>query len=397
MVLVASEGFALSLIFAFLGIIAIGIILRLLRQPHVITYILAGVLLGPFSLGLVKDYEMIASFGEIGIILLLFFAGSEISVRKLARNLKIPLFGTLLQVGVSVIFATLLGIFLKWSPAKIVLFGFIISLSSTAVVLRLLDEWGELDTKVGQTVLGVLLVQDVIIVPMIVIIGLFAGNFETGTLALQAAGSVLVALFVYWLFRAEKIAFPFRDLIKRDDELQVFVAIVLCLGFSQLTAFFKLSSALGAFLAGLFVASIEETSIVHKIMHPFRVIFVGAFFVSVGLIINPFFVLENLGKIVPVVLFVFLINTAINSGILLYLGNRFKESVYAGALLSQIGEFSFVLAGTGLSLAIIDSESHDFLMSVIALTLLATPFFIYAIKRIFGITGQNYNFEASHP
>lgn len=391
------DSVSVSLVLSFLGIVAIGIILRILRQPHVITYILAGIVLGPFSLGLVKDAEVISRMGEIGIILLLFFAGTEISLKTLASNWRMSFFGTGLQVVASVVIAGIIGLFLSWSFPKIVLFGFIISLSSTAVVLRLLTEWDELHTKVGSTVVGVLLVQDILIVPMLIIIGLFSGKVELGRIGLQIVGTVVVAAFVYWLLRTKKVNFPLHDLFRNDDELQVFLAILLCLGFSQITAFFGLSSALGAFLAGLLISSAEETRLVHKIMHSFRVVFVAVFFVSVGFMINLSYVASRVGEILAVVLAVFFLNTLINSGVLLYLGNCLKESVYAGALLSQIGEFSFLLAGIGLSIGILDSDGSNFVVSVIALTLLLTPFFIFFVKKALGITHQKYNFEASHP
>ncbi len=136
-----------------------GMILKRFKQPHVIAYLLVGVILGPSGLAVIADKDWVGQLGSIGVVLLLFFVGMEVSPKRLAANWKLPVIGTLLQIMVSVLFVAIMGYFLDWPFPRIVLLGFVISLSSTAVVIKLLQDWKELDTRIGQDVLGILLIQ----------------------------------------------------------------------------------------------------------------------------------------------------------------------------------------------------------------------------------------------
>ncbi len=175
-----------------------GMILKRFKQPHVIAYLLVGVILGPSGLAVIADKDWVGQLGSIGVVLLLFFVGMEVSPKRLAANWKLPVIGTLLQIMVSVLFVAIMGYFLDWPFPRIVLLGFVISLSSTAVVIKLLQDWKELDTRIGQDVLGILLIQDLAIVPMMISIGLLGGaEFSPTVLILQLVGGVPSLL---WLF-----------------------------------------------------------------------------------------------------------------------------------------------------------------------------------------------------
>ena len=148
------------LVSAILAVLLLGLLLRALRQPYVIGYLIAGIILGPHGYALITDSELLSRLGAIGVVLLLFFIGMEVSPRKLINNWKVAFLGTLLQIFISVGCVWPLGLFLEWPVSRIVLIGFVISLSSTAVVLKLLQDWKEFDSKVGQNVLAILLAQD---------------------------------------------------------------------------------------------------------------------------------------------------------------------------------------------------------------------------------------------
>ncbi|HAI97564.1 MAG TPA: sodium:proton exchanger, partial [Methylococcaceae bacterium] len=176
-----------------------GMILKRFKQPHVIAYLLVGVILGPSGLAVIADKDWVGQLGSIGVVLLLFFVGMEVSPKRLAANWKLPVIGTLLQIMVSVLFVAIMGYFLDWPFPRIVLLGFVISLSSTAVVIKLLQDWKELDTRIGQDVLGILLIQDLAIVPMMISIGLLGGEeFSPTVLILQlVGGSAIIALAIW--------------------------------------------------------------------------------------------------------------------------------------------------------------------------------------------------------
>ena len=194
---IESNPFLLKFVTIALGIVLVGLFLRMLKQTHVIIYIITGVIVGPHVLGLVADAELISSLGSLGLILLLFFIGMEISLKKLVANWKISVIGTVLQVIFSVLAVWLIGKYYDWSIARVLTLGFVISLSSTAVIVKLLQDSGEIDEPVGQNVLGILLAQDVLIVPMLIILSYASGTpTSTTEVVLQIVGFQPLPVFL---------------------------------------------------------------------------------------------------------------------------------------------------------------------------------------------------------
>ncbi len=360
-----------------LGVVGIGFLLRLIKQPHVIIYIITGVILGPSVTGWIDDSALIKQLGSLGLVLLLFFIGMEISLPKLISNWKFSLTGTLIQIAASVLAIWIIGYFLDWPLARIVTLGFVISLSSTAVVLRILEERNEMETRVGQNALGILLVQDVLIVPMMIILGYMSGEpVNPQDVVLQLVGAVLIISFAIWLYHKKEIKLPFHKLLKHDHEIQVFFAFGLCFGFAAITGFFGLSTALGAFVAGMLVASSKTTQWFHHSLYPLKVIFLALFFISIGLLIDLQFISDNIGLISLLVGVVFVTNNLITALTARMFKVPWGESFYLGALLSQIGEFSFVLGALAFGSGIITDYAYQVTISVISLTLLLSPFWI---------------------
>jgi len=261
--------------------------------------------------------------------------------------------------------------------ARIVTLGFVISLSSTAVVLRILEERKEMETRVGQNALGILLVQDVLIVPMMIILGYMSGEtIHQEEVILQSIGAVLIVGMMIWLYKKGQIKLPFHKLLKNDHEIQVFFAFGLCFGFAAITGFFGLSTALGAFVAGMVVASSKTTEWFHHSLYPLKVIFLALFFISIGLLIDLQFIWDNVGLIFLLVGVIFLTNNLIIALIARMFKIPWRESFYLGALLSQIGEFSFVLGALAYGSGIITDYAYQITISVISLTLLFSPFWI---------------------
>jgi len=364
-------------------VILAALLLRLIRQPTVLAYLLAGIVIGPEGVGLINDNVLIEHMGAFGVILLLFFVGMEIQPSQLKKHWKISAAGTMLQIIVSVACLFIVGYYFQWSLGRIVLLGFVISLSSTAVVLKLLQESNELDTSMGQKVLGMLLVQDLAIVPMIIILGLLSDvTIDTHIIGLQLVGGIAVLVFVNWLMRKPLLHLPFARLIQQDHELQVFAALITCFGLSLLTGLMQLSTALGAFIAGMLVAKTKETLWVKQSLEPFRVVFIALFFMSIGMLINVNFVMQQWWQLLILLALVLITNTFINAISLKLLNVNWRDSLYSGALLAQIGEFSFVLASIGLQANLITQYAHQMTIAVIVLSLFVSPLWIALFKKI---------------
>ena len=368
---------------ALLVILAMALLSRVLRQPHVVGYIVAGVLLGPSGLDFFQEYELVSRMGNVGVVLLLFFVGMETTPRQLVAGWRITFLGTSLQIAASVGLMLAVGAWLDWPLGRSILMGFVISLSSTAVVLNYLRATHRAKTKLGHDTLGVLLAQDLALIPMLLVIGLVAGSgTDPKVLALQAAGGIVAVALLAWMTAGRVVRLPLSRYLRRDRELQVFLAFGLCLGFALAFGLFQLSSALGAFLAGMLVGAARETNWVHHRLEPFRVMFVALFFVSVGLLVDVPFLRENYWLVGGVVLAVFCVNTAINAAIFRWLGDAWGYSIFAGAHLAQIGEFSFVLAAAGAAQDLIPDFTHKLVIAVIALTLVLSPAWIVLVGAL---------------
>ncbi|MDP2750087.1 MAG: cation:proton antiporter [Nanoarchaeota archaeon] len=360
--------------------LVMAILLRFLKQPSVIAYILAGVLAGPSVFGIITNTEILTNLGNVGILFLMFFIGMEMNVERILKRWKLAIIGTLLQILLSVFVVFVLGKFLGWSIGMIVLLGFMVSLSSTAVIIKIFENRNLMGTKMGGDVIAILLVQDLAVIPMIVVINVIGGSVTAGSLMLETIGIILITLFLFWILRKKQVSLPFRQ-IKGDHDLQLVTALLLCFGFALATDFFELSAGLGSFLAGLLVANSKETAWVHQRLNSFKILFVAFFFVSVGMLINLRFVFDSYLLVIGLVLLIFIVNTIVNMLIFNWFGQTWGCSFYAGATLSQIGEFSFLLAMIGFSSGVIPEFGYQLIIAVIALSLLLSPFWIAFASR----------------
>jgi len=371
--------------FVWLGfiIVLLGSFLRLFKQPYIIAYIASGVVIGEHGFQLVTDGELIKSMGEFGMILLLFFIGMETSITGLVKKWKVAVLGALIQVGASVLLVALIGYLFDWQWNRIVVLGFVISLSSSAVIIRLLQDSGEIESPLGQNVISILLMQDIIVVPMLIITNYLGGVAPTQSeIILQLVGGIGIIALLIWLVRKENITLPFSKIIEKDHELQVFIAFISCFGFALLTAFFGLSAALGAFVGGMLVHSAQSTHWFHDSLHSFRIIFVALFFVSIGMLIDLSFLVENWQVVSLLLLAVYLSNHLINTLVLQLFSKDWKLSWYGGALLAQIGELSFVIAASAYFNQIISEYAYQLTIITIAMTLLISPFWVLFSKKV---------------
>lgn len=364
-------------------IFSLCLLLRSLRQPYAVAYILAGVMLGQHGFQILTDQVVINSLGEFGLILLLFFIGMEISLPDLLKNWKVPAFGTLLQIGGSILAVCSLGFYLGWEWKRMIVLGFVISLSSSAVVIKILQDNLEMQTTIGKNVISILLMQDILIVPMLIIVGYLGGQVPSSAeIIKQLFGGVFIIGILLWITRKKEIQLPYSKSVEKDHELQVFVAFMICFGFALFTAFLGLSAALGAFIGGIVVHAAQSTTWIHDSLHAFRVVFVAIFFISIGMLIDLDFLKTNWETVAYLVTAVLFTNHLINSLILRYFGNSWQDSIYGGALLAQVGELSFILSALASGIGIISTYGYQLAILVIALTLLISPFWIGLTKML---------------
>jgi len=375
------------LIFVLIALIIIGLatLLRYFKQPFVIAYILAGVLLGKYGFEIIVDETLIKGIGEFGLILLLFFIGMEIDLKDFLKNWKIATFGTLSQIFGSVFLVSLIGYAFGWQLNRIIILGFIISLSSSAVIIKLLQDNQESQSEVGKNIISILLMQDILIVPMLIATNYLGGNVpSTIDIIMQIVGGILLIGSMVWIFNKKEFRLPFSKTIEKDHELQVFFAFIVCFGFAVLTALFGLSAALGAFVGGMVVHAAKSTDWFHDSLNSFRVIFVALFFVSIGMLIDIRFVTAHWQTIGLLLIAVYLSNHLINALVLQFFGRNWTNSLYGGALLAQIGELAFILVSSAYYTAIISDFEYQLTIVTIALTLLISPFWISLTKRLVG-------------
>ncbi len=377
-----SDPILLQLLLASSLLLIVGSIMRYFGQPHVVAYLLCGIALGPHGLDAIGDAELFTRLGDIGVMLLLFFVGMKVHPRKLLAQWNRTIFLTLAQIALSVALVGIIGAFLDWPLARILLIGFVISLSSTAVVLSHLEDRGETDTKIGRDVVGILLAQDLAIVPMLITISLISGESLDGSeFLLQMAGLLAIIMFMAWLTGAHRIRLPLGARLYQDHEVQVFAAMMIFLGFANIAVFFHLSAALGTFMAGMLVGVARETRWVGERLDSFRTLFVALFFVSVGSLVDLAFVAEHRILVISLLVGVIVTNGAINAITFRALGESWQHSIVSGAMLAQIGEFSFVLVAAGMSSDAIGPFTYKLTILLIALSLLLSPAII-ALARM---------------
>ena len=361
--------------------LAIGYLAVRLGLPIVVAYIITGIMVGPSMFGVISDQHTVTRVGEIGVVMLLFFVGMEVSIPKLMQRWRIALIGTTVQIGISVAACVAL-VWLFHMPISLgILFGFVISLSSTAVVLKELQDSGEMDEPFGQNAIGVLLVQDMAIVPMMIVLGLLGdGEIHVADLIKQVVGGLGVLVLVVYLMKSGVLHIP--GFLKASLEKRVLLGLLLCLGAATFTSWLGLSLGLGAFLAGMVLASSDQSDWVHEHLESVYVIFVMIFFLSIGMMVNVDYLQHHLLLVAGSTMLVFLFNSGVNVFVMRALGEDWRHAMITGGLLSQIGEFSFLLAAVGAFGGILTDQLYELTVIVIAMTLLFSPVWMMMTKGL---------------
>lgn len=351
---------------------------RMARVPTGVGFLVAGVLCGPHGLGLVKDPHDIELLAELGVVLLLFTIGLEFSVKKLASIRRLALGGGSLQMGLTIMAFAGLVLFLDpgRSLAGDVFIGMLAALSSTAVVLKLLKDRGEVDMPHGNASLGILIFQDIAVVPLMLLIPLVAGKSDgvaMPLLILLAKAALLVGLVLVLTQRVVPF-FLARVARTRDRELFLLAVAAICLGVAFLTWKMGMSLALGAFLAGLIIAESDYGHQAVAVVMPFHDLFMSFFFISMGMLLDLTFVSGHLPDILLAALLLATIKGAVASGAALAVGLTLPAGLLTGLALFQVGEFSFILAQQGQSAGLLTPSDYQTFLAAAIVTMMATPF-----------------------
>ncbi len=366
--------------------LACGFALIRLRQPAIVGYILAGVVLGPGGLGLVRSAEGIDLFAELGVLLLLFLIGLELSLKTFRNVFRIALLCAGLQSLVAIGLTWGAGELLGWSFERSLVLGFVLSLSSTAVGIKMLSEIGELRTNAGRVTMGVLIAQDLLIIPMLVIVQSLGSAQGVGIdiwLAFKLAAAIgILAGVAALLSRRERLVLPWSRYLRNQPDLAPLAAIAFCFVFAAGSGYLGLSPSYGAFLAGLILGASTDRRAAIFFTSPVQSILLMVFFLSIGLLIDLNFIVENLWIVLLLVFVILVAKTASNIAILYFLRVPWEDAFIAGLVMAQVGEFSFVLAKAGLGAGAIDRESYQLALSVIALSLIVSPFWLVTARRI---------------
>ncbi|WP_427874107.1 cation:proton antiporter [Flavobacterium sp. MMS24-S5] len=326
---------------------------------------------------------MVAELGEIGIVLLMFSIGTEIDLHHLSQHFCRPFAIALVQILLSALCMYALGMQLGWPASRIILLSFIISLSSSAIVFQYLQRTGEIKSQLGIITCGVLLMQDMLVVPMVLSLNFISGsNASFFELAKVCIGGMLILLFLRSAVNRRIFNIPMRRELVADHDLQVFIGFCICFGMAWFSFWFGLSPAFGAFAAGIVIGQDKATRWLGKSLIPFRVFFMAFFFLAIGLQLDVGFFAANAGTIVLVAVSVLIINSLINSLLFKLSGNSWRDSIYAGALLSQIGEFSFVLLTLAASLGLVGDYMRQITLAVITSTMLLSSIWLAIIQKL---------------
>ncbi len=373
-----------QLVILFLLAIAVSLVCNKLKIMPMVGFLLTGVLCGPSMLGLVEDQAIINQIAELGVAMLLFTIGIELSGDALNR-LKRPVFmGGSLQIGLTVAFVAL-GCWLSGTTIQSGIFwGCLAALSSSAIVLQIFQQKGYTCTPVGRITMAILVFQDIMVAPFMLCVPLLGG-----ALNLSLAEALLAVIKVIAVLGGVLVAAHFgldrlmdAVMATRAREILLMTTLVLCFGIATLTESLGLSFSLGAFLAGLLLARSPYSMSVISGVLPYKDIFLSLFFISVGMMLDVNFFWDHMGSILAFTAVFIVVKFLLSLPAALMQGYPLHTAVFSGLALAQVGEFSFVLAASGLELHLFSMEDYQLFLAASVLTMMLTPLLISLAPRL---------------
>lgn len=347
-----------------------------IRLHSILGFLITGMVAGPNGLSLIGASHEVEILSEVGIIFLLFIIGIEFSLKSLSRIKQTVLLGGLVQVGGTILLTIVVSHLLGLPVAQSVFMGFLISLSSTAIVLKMLAAKGQMSSPQGRISLAILIFQDIIVVPMILVTPLLAGkdgNLWMSLLLMSGKFTLVVGLL--WLLARYVVPVLLKRVVMtRSRELFILTIVVMCLATAWLTSSVGLSLALGAFFAGLIISESEYSHQATASIMPFREIFISFFFVSVGMLLDLNFFLQNFLMLMGFTLGVIFLKQMVVTLTVLLLRYPLRTALIAGFTLFQVGEFAFLLSTIGLRNGLMSPEVYQSFLAISILTMMLTPF-----------------------
>lgn len=364
--------------------IAVILLCNRIRIPSVVGLLITGALIGPFGFRLVRDIEQVRVLAEIGVMALLFTIGLEFSLERL-RQVKRNLFmGGGLQALITIGVVTPIVVAIGFGTPRAVWISFLVTLSSTAIVLKLYGERKELETPHGKLILGILLFQDFLVVPMMIVTPVLAGTVQASpaAIALRFGGGVLVIAVVVVVARYLMPRLLYMLVRAKSSEVFVLGCLLAALGMAAITNALDFSMALGAFLAGIIISESEYSHQVVADILPFRDVFNSIFFISIGMLLDSEFVFARIFLVVGVGIAVLLLKAVLIFGIIRLMKFPNRTATIVSLSLCQVGEFSFVLASVGIGTPLLTDELYTGFIAASIVTMLITPFLIDSAPRI---------------
>ena len=367
-----------------------GLVARQLGQPVILGYLAAGVVIGPFTPGPIGNIHNIGVLAEAGVAFLMFALGAELSLAEFRPVRRVAVVGGVLQILGSIALGVVVGPLLGLGPVQALFFGALTALSSTVVAIKLLLDRGELGSLHGRVAVGILVVQDLSLVPMMVILPALARPPDQLAAELARATLTAAGLLAATVFVGTRVVPWLLGLVARTGSRELFLlcVVVLALGTALGTQVFGLSLAFGAFLAGLIVSESELSHQAVGEILPLRDLFATLFFVSVGMLLDPFFVVRNLPAVLLVAAVVILGKVLLVTVLVRALGYAARLALMVGLALAQIGEFSFVLARLGVSQGLIDDYLYNLTLAGALVTIIASPALLQLADPLLGVLSR---------
>ena len=368
----------------FLLSIVVTIVCNKIKLPATVGFLLTGVLCGPSLLGVVRDRQAIDHVAEIGVALLLFTIGMELSGDALNR-LKRPVFlGGSLQIGLTVLAVTGLALAHGMPYQQGILWGCLVALSSSAIVLRIMQEKGTTNTPTGRLSLAILVFQDIMVAPMLLAVPLLSGalrlSFQEAFFSVLWVVLVLGAVLLFARFGLNRLM---EAVVRtRTREILLLTTLGLCLGMALLTNVLGLSLSLGAFLAGLMLARSQYSMSVIAGILPYRDVFMSLFFISVGMMLNVDFLGSHFFSIIGYTAVFIVLKTLLPLPAVHIQGDPLRTAIVTSLSLAQVGEFAFVLAASGLAAGLFDMDAYQNFLDVSVLTMMLTPGLMVIAPRL---------------
>lgn len=373
------------------------------QVPPVLGFLVTGMLIGPYGLGILNGWQNVELNADLGVIFLLFTIGVDLSLKELWNMKKALFLGGTLQILLTTFLVLIVCSSMGFSSATSAFLGFLISLSSTAIVLKVLQDRNEVYTPHGKTSLSILIFQDLAIVPLILITPLLAGgslNFEGSLSTVFLKGSLIILVFI--LSAKFLIPWIFYHVGRTGNKELFLVSVVfICLSTALFTSSIGLSLALGAFLAGIVISGSQYSKQAMGNIVPLRDMFMSFFFVSVGMLLDTGYLLDHLPTLILASIALIVVKTIAGTAVTFILGYPLRTTILTGLALSQVGEFSFVLSRLGVECSLLTEDTYQAFLAMSIITMGVTPFLINASYKpadfiVKKISGMAYGMKLVH-